>query len=297
MNPLVGIGLRSPHYKVFMTTLPKVGWLEVHSENFFASGGATLSVLQQARQHYPISLHGVGLGLGSALSPDRQHLRQLKQLIDIIQQVRVSDHACWSRVQLQNRPLITHFNDLLPLPYTEEAVMTLSAHIREAQDYLGCRLLIENVSDYLRYPQDEMTEVQFMHAVVTEADCALLLDINNLYVNAYNHVNIDSNNVAARSSDAYTKVLAELPILLQLGSRIQEIHLAGHSTNGDLKIDDHGSGVCDEVWAIYHHVIKELGPTPTLIEWDTALPELSVLLAEAQKASDIITNMGMLSHA
>jgi hypothetical protein len=244
---------------------PPVAWLEVHTENYFQDGGPHVRALERARSDYPLSLHGVGLGLGSVEPIDRHHLSRVKRAIDRFEPALVSEHACWGHAGGE------HFNDLLPLPYTEEAVEHLAARVREVQDSLGRQILIENLSSYFAYSASRLTEWEFLSAVVERSGCGLLLDVNNVYVNAIN-LGLDAE-----------RFIAGIP-----AGAVQEIHLAGHRRNRvgqrELLIDDHGSTVCADVWSLYEQAISRLGPVPTLIEWDTDVPPLDVLLAEARKA-------------
>lgn len=264
-----GIGLRAPHYYALLEARPDTGFVEVHSENYFGDGGAPLYYLEAARRHYPVSLHGVGLSLGSADPLSRVHLARLKRLIDRIEPGLVSEHLCWSSVDGR------YLNDLLPLPYTEEALAHVAARIRAAQDFLGRRLLIENLSSYVAYRHSTIPEWEFVAAVAAAADCELLLDVNNVYVSSRNH-----------GFDPHT-YLAAIP-----ANRVREIHLAGHSIkhydDGDILIDTHNAPVCDDVWALYRDTIARLGPIPTLIEWDSDLPALATLVAEAARAEHIL---------
>ncbi|HTU65252.1 MAG TPA: DUF692 domain-containing protein [Steroidobacteraceae bacterium] len=259
-----GIGLRSIHHEDIRTN-PPVGWLEAHTENYFHDGGAAVRALERARANYPLSLHGVGLALGSADGLDREHLARVKRAVSRFEPALVSEHACWGHANGE------HFNDLLPLPYTEEAVDWLAAQVREAQDFLGRRLLIENVSAYVTFEHSALTEWEFLAALVERADCGLLLDVNNVYVSARN-----------LGSDARA-FIDGVP-----AAAVGEIHLAGHAERDGVLIDDHGSHVCDAVWDLYAHAIARLGPRPTLIEWDTDVPPLPVLVAEAHRADDIL---------
>jgi uncharacterized protein (UPF0276 family) len=266
-----GIGLRSAHQDELVARRPAVAWLEVHTENYFHAGGPHLAALERAREHYPLSLHGVGLGLGSVAPLDLAHLARVKRAIERYEPALVSEHACWGHADGE------HFNDLLPLPYTEEAVEHLAARVRHVQDFLGRQVLVENLSSYFAYTASSLTEWDFLAAVVERTGCGLLLDVNNIYVNAIN-LGLD----AGRFIDC---VPAEA---------VQEIHLAGHRRNRvgtrDLLIDDHGSAVCAEVWSLYRRAISRLGPVPTLIEWDTDVPALDVLVTEARKADAILEN-------
>jgi uncharacterized protein (UPF0276 family) len=264
-----GIGWRAPHYRALLEERPALGFLEVHSENYFGDGGAPLYYLERAREHYPVSLHGVGLSLGSADPLSRAHLARLKRLIDRIEPGLVSEHLSWSSVDGR------YLNDLLPLPYTDEALAHVTARIREAQDILGRRLLIENLSSYVAYAHSTIPEWEFVAAVAAQADCDLLLDVNNVYVSSRNH-----------GFDA-REYLAAIP-----GERVREIHLAGHMVkqhaDGEILIDTHDTRVCAEVWALYRETIARLGARPTLIEWDSALPPLATLVDEAALAQRIL---------
>ncbi len=263
-----GIGLRSAHHEHAATGRIDAAWLEVHTENYIHDGGPPLDALERARAHYPLSFHGVGLGLGSVEPIDPEHLARVKRAVERFEPALVSEHACWGHAGGE------HFNDLLPLPYTEEAADLLAARVAQAQDVLGRQILIENLSSYFKYSTSRLTEWEFLTAVVERSGCGLLLDVNNLYVNAVN-LGLDAE-----------RFIAVIP-----AAAVQEIHLAGHRRNRvgdrDLLIDDHGSTVCAEVWSLYELAIKRLGPVPTLIEWDTDVPAIEVLVAEARKA-DII---------
>lgn len=260
-----GIGLRAPHYREVVETSPDIGWLEVHSENFFGAGGQPLYYLEQARARYPLSLHGVGLSLGSTGELNLEHLSKLKMLVDRFEPALVSEHLCWSSAGGR------YLNDLLPLPYTEEALAMVSRNIREAQDFLGRRLLIENVSSYLQFSHSTIPEWEFVSQVAALSGCGILLDVNNIYVSAVNH-----------GFDAL-RYLEYIP-----PEAVGEMHLAGFDSNGDCLIDTHGSPVSDEVWALYRRAVQRFGRVPTLIEWDTDIPPLSVLLAEARKVDTIL---------
>lgn len=264
-----GIGFRAAHHEALLRERPAVGWIEAHTENYFHEGGAAARALERARSNYPLSLHGVGLGLGSVDEPDREHLRHVKRAIERFEPALVSEHACWSRFAGE------HFNDLLPLPYTEEAVALLSRHVAEAQDFLGRQLLIENVSAYVWFEHSHLHEWEFLAAVAQESGCGLLLDVNNVFVSSCN-LGIDA-----------AAFVGGLP----RGS-VGEIHLAGHARvsreQGDVLIDDHGSAVCSEVWDLYRMAISRFGALPTLIEWDTNVPELSRLVEESRRADAIL---------
>jgi uncharacterized protein (UPF0276 family) len=257
-----GIGLRAAHHDAFLATLPDVAFVEVHSENFFATGGAQPRILDAVRAHYPVSLHGVGLSLGSADPLDERHLSKLRALVGRCEPALVSEHLCWGAIGAR------HLNDLLPLPYTEEALSHLVARVQRVQETLGRPILIENVSSYLEYTASCIPEWEFLAGLATRAGCGILLDVNNVYVSARNH-----------GFDARRYVDAIPPAL------VGEIHLAGHSVEDygghEILVDTHGAAVCPDVWSLYAHALGRIGPCPTLIEWDTELPELSVLLGEA----------------
>jgi len=264
-----GIGFRAAHHHAFQAEHPDIGWIEAHTENYFHDGGAAVRALEIARSNYPLSLHGVGLGLGSVDEPDRQHLERVKGAIARFEPALVSEHACWGQSAGE------HFNDLLPLPYTDEAVKLLSRHVGLAQDFLGRRLLIENVSAYVAFDHSHLDEWEFLAAVARESGCGLLLDVNNVYVSSRN-LGIDAR--------AFIEGLPR--------ESVGEIHVAGHArvANADCEvlIDDHGSAVCDEVWDLYRQAIARFGALPTLIEWDTNIPELSRLVAESRRADEIL---------
>ena len=257
----VGIGLRTPHYRSFLDHRPKVDWLEVHTENFFDAGTWDAHVLDTLRQDYSISLHGVGLAIGSAAGFSDEHLQRAAATIRRLDPVLISEHLCWGAVSDR------HLNDLLPLPLTEEALRLVVERVDRIQQLLGRRLLLENVSTYLRFQDDAMTEAEFLAATVERTGCGVLLDINNLYVNQHNH-----------GEDALAAMQA---LAIEC---VGELHLAGHLLSGDLLIDHHGARVAPPVWALYQAALQRYGPVATLIEWDTDVPELSVLLDEARQA-------------
>jgi uncharacterized protein (UPF0276 family) len=260
-----GIGLRAVHHDALVNERPAVGWIEAHTENYFHEGGAAVRALERARASYPLSLHGVGLSLGSADGIDREHLARVKHAITRFEPALVSEHACWGHSGGE------FFNDLLPLPYTDEAVELLARQVGEAQDALGTRLLIENVSAYVAFEHSRLHEWEFLAAVADLSGCGLLLDVNNVYVSSKN-LGLDAR--------AFIEGL-------RVGS-VGEIHLAGHARNGSVLIDDHGSQVCEEVWQLYRHAIARFGAVPTLIEWDTNIPSLATLVAESQRADRLL---------
>ncbi|MGH8686585.1 MAG: MNIO family bufferin maturase [Burkholderiales bacterium] len=257
-----GIGLRARHYPEFLgAPRPATGWLEVHSENYFGAGGLDRHALEHVRRDYPVSLHGVGLGLGSAAGFDERHVARLKALVERVEPAFVSEHLCWGAIAGR------HFNDLLPLPFTREALELVSARVAWLQDLLGRRILVENVSAYVEPAASEMGEGEFLAALSRQAGCGLLLDVNNLFVNQAN-----------LGRDALAQMDALSP------ESVEEIHLAGHSSGPHGLVDTHGSRVADAVWQLYEAALDRFGPVPTLVEWDTDLPELSVLVGEAGKA-------------
>ncbi len=257
-----GIGLRNAHYRDFLDGHPAVGWIEVHSENYFGAGGLHRHVLEQVRRDYPISLHGVGLGLGSIEGWPEQHLDKLASLVERVEPAFVSEHLCWGASSSRS------FNDLLPLPYTAEALKLAAARVSRVQERLRRRILIENVSTYIFVDESEMCEAEFLAELARRAGCGVLLDVNNLYVNQVNH-----------GADA----LAQMQLLAP--ASVEEIHLAGHLVSDGGLIDHHGDQVAEPVWRLYEAALRRFGRVPTLIEWDTDVPPLEVLLEEAAKAA------------
>lgn len=277
---LAGIGLRQPHYAQVIENPPAVGFVEVHSENFYADGGAALAVLHAARERFPVSLHGVGLALGSAAGIDPWHLDRLDRLVSRIDPVRVSDHACFARAAREPGGLAVHANDLLPIAFTEASLGILCDNVSRVQDRLQRPLLVENLSAYLCFEDNTLAEPEFLAALCRRAGCGLLLDVNNLMVNALNEHVPDPLAHARAFVDT-----------LPLGI-VGEIHLAGYCETPEVVIDDHGSLVRPAVWTLFEHAIRRFGTLPTLIEWDTDLPSLDVLLSEAQQASVRLARIG-----
>ena len=272
----VGIGWRQPHYAALLAERPALGFIEVHSENFFAEGGVTQAVLDAGRGAYPVSLHGVGLALGSAAGVDEAHLERLARLVQRIDPGWVSDHASFARVAGMGGGL--HAADLLPIPFNDESLALMVRHVDQVQQRLGRRLLVENISAYVGWSGDTLAEPEFFNELARRSGCGLLLDVNNLFVNARN----DGLAAEAAMAQAMRWVDAIRP-----GS-VGEIHLAGHCERGDgLVIDDHGSRVREEVWQVYRHALRRFGPVATLIEWDTDVPALDVLLDEAARAGGV----------
>jgi uncharacterized protein (UPF0276 family) len=263
---IAGIGLRAPHYAEVLKALPGLGWVEVHSENFFG-GGAPLRTLSRVREHYPISLHGVGMGLASAVPLDQDHLSGLHRLCDAVEPAAVSEHLCWNTAGDNTNSRNTVINDLLPFPYTQVALSNVASRVQQVQEKLGRRLLVENLSSYLSFTQSEMSEGEFLAELVRRTGCGILFDVENLYVNARN-LGVDA--------DAF---IATLP-----ADAAGEYHLAGFSTRDGCLIDTHDHPVHPEVWQLYEVALQHIGPRPTLIEWDSDIPSLAVLMGEAAKA-------------
>lgn len=264
-----GIGLRHRHVAEFLTSRPRVAWIEVHSETYLAAGGPRLRALEAIRRDYPLSCHGVGLSLGSAERVDPEHLARLATLYDRLEPDLVSDHLAWSVTGG------TYLNDLLPLPYTEEALDLVRRNVERTQETLGRRILVENPSRYLDFEQSTIPEWEFLAELAARTGCGLLLDVNNVYVSAGN---------LGFDADAY---LAHVP-----AQAVGEIHVAGHAVHetgtGTLLIDDHGDVVADAVWALLASTLERIGPRPVLVEWDTRVPELAVLMAEAARADHLL---------
>ena len=272
-SPGFGLGLRTPHYADFQAGRQAVDWLEVITDNFLVDGGKPLAMLERFRRDYPIALHGVAMSIGSAKGLSSRYLKRVKALADRIEPLWVSDHLCWTG------PTGQPLHDLYPLPYTEECARLLVAHIRQAQDVLERRLVVENVSSYLRYSASGVTEWDFLAHVAREADCELLVDVNNIYVSSVNH-GFDP-----------LQYLQAMPV-----DRVRQIHLAGHSMNGDFIIDTHDHPVCPEVWALYAQACEIFGPTATMIERDDHIPPLPELLAELAVAREIAERHGASPH-
>ena len=268
-----GVGLRPKHYREFLETAPAVDWVEAISENFMGVGGRPLAVLEKVRRDRPVVLHGVSLGIGSLEPLDARYLKDWKTLVDRIEPSIVSDHLCWGRAHGR------YSHDLLPEAFTQEAVQRVAERVKQAQDFLGRRIALENVSSYLTFKHSEMTEWVFLSQIANAADCDILLDVNNIFVSSRNH---------GFDPDAY---LAGVPV-----DRVAQIHLAGHQRRPEIIIDTHDGPVSDEVWALYARALARFGQVPTLIEWDDAVPPLEELLAEAQKARAIANHHTSPKH-
>lgn len=256
-----GLGLRPRHYEAILRTRPRVDWFEALSENYMVPGGRPLHYLDRIRERYPVALHGVSLSIGSTDPLDRGYLAQLKALAARVQPAWISDHLCWTGVDGGN------LHDLMPLPYTDEALRHVARRVRAVQDALGRRILLENVSSYVAYRSSAMSEWQFLAALAREADCDLLLDVNNIYVSAFNH------GFDARA------FLDGIP-----AARVRQIHLAGHDHCGDLIIDTHDAPVVGPVWDLYAEAVRRFGPVPTMIERDDRIPPLGTLVRELDHA-------------
>lgn len=257
----VGLGLRVPHYRHILSRKPTCGWFEIISENYLGDGGRPARVLDEILEQYQVVQHGVSLYLGNADPLDRDHLRRLRRLVERTRTPWLSDHLCWGSVDG------TYSHDLLPMPYTWEAVRTAADKIRHLQDVLGIPVAVENVSSYAEFVDSEMSEWEFLNEVVERADCGILLDVNNIYVSSVNH-GFDPH-------DYVNSIPSE---------RVAQIHIAGHSRYERFIIDTHDHPVIDPVWRLYDHAIRRCGPTPTLLEWDANIPSFEEVHAEALKA-------------
>jgi uncharacterized protein (UPF0276 family) len=260
----VGVGLRAPHHAHIFEHRPPVDWLEIISENYFAEGGHSAATLARVLETYRVVQHGVALSIGSTADLDHDYLRRLKRLLATTGSPWVSDHLCWTGTEEAN------LHDLFPLPYTDEAVRHVAARARTVQDVLETRLVLENVSSYMTFCASAMTEWDFLGAIADEADCGILLDVNNVFVSAKNH---------GFDARAY---LDALPV-----RRVVQMHLAGHTDRGTHLLDTHSAPVADPVWDLYRHACERFGAVSTLIEWDEAIPAWDVLMAEAERAKRI----------
>jgi len=262
---LAGVGLKPQHFQSILAQDSHVSWFEIHAENYMSDGGPFHHYLGLIREKYPLSIHGVGLSLGSYDGLCQRQLDDLKRLVDRYEPGLISEHLSWSRHGQHN------LNDLLPMPYTNESLNTFVTNISRTQECLQRHILIENPSSYFELNYNEYSEAEFIVAVAQKSGCQILLDINNVYVSAKNH---------GFDAKAYIDSIAP--------SLIGEIHLAGHSVQslltGEIRIDDHGSQVCDDVWALYQYTLGKMGPKPTLIEWDTNVPDWHVLASQAEIA-------------
>jgi len=256
-----GLGLRVDHYETILTERPAIDWLEALTENYLVPGGKPLHNLARIREHYPMVMHGVSMSIGSTEPLDREYLKQVKALAERIEPAWISDHLCWTGVAGKN------MHDLLPLPYTDEALAHIAGRVRTVQDILGRRVLLENVSSYVSFRDSRMTEWEFLRALSEEADCLILLDVNNIYVSSVNH-----------EFDPYAYLNA-IPV-----GRVQQMHLAGHQNHGDYLIDTHDHPVPDPVWDLYAAAVRRFGRVSTMIERDANIPPLAELLVELAAA-------------
>jgi uncharacterized protein (UPF0276 family) len=259
-----GLGLRVEHYEEIFAGAPRVDWFEALSENYLVDGGRPLQNLARVRERWPVVLHGVSLSIGSVDPLDRTYLRRLRRLADAVQPAWVSDHLCWTGVDG------TNLHDLMPLPYTEEALGHVVERVRQVQDFLGRRILLENVSSYVAFHASQLSESQFLAEIARRADCLILLDVNNVHVSSHNH------GFDARAW------LEEIPV-----ERVQQFHLAGHEHDGALIVDTHDAAIVDPVWDLYAHAVRRFGPVSTMIERDDRIPPLAELVAELDRAREI----------
>ncbi len=266
-----GVGLKAEHYQAILGTKPDIGWFEIHAENYMGAGGPPHHYLERIREHYPISLHGVGLSIGSDDPLDQDHLQRLKALNQRYMPGLFSEHLAWSTHEG------VYFNDLLPVPYTDETVLRVAGHISQVQDALGRQMLLENPSTYVTFEDSTLSEIAFLEAVVGRTGCGLLLDVNNVFVSAVNH---------GFSPEQY---IDDFPLEL-----VGEIHLGGHAEDEDdrgdrLLIDAHDREITDPVWALFARLIGKAGALPTLVEWDNDVPDWDILFAEAVRADQVLT--------
>ncbi len=259
-----GLGLRPSHYTDILAERPAIDWFEALTENYLVPGGKPLYFLEQVRAHYPVVLHGVSLSIGANTALNVDYLNQVKTLARRIDAAWVSDHLCWTGAHGIN------LHDLMPLPYTEEAIQHVAARVRQAQDILGRQLLLENVSSYVTYRASQLTEWEFLSAIAEAADCLILLDINNIHVSAFNH---------GFDPHAYLNGIPK--------TRVRQFHLAGHQNHGDYIIDTHDEPVIDAVWELYAAALRRFGPVSTMIERDDNIPPLAELLTELDQARRI----------
>jgi uncharacterized protein len=270
-NILVGIGLRQPHYIDLLNTTPDIGWLEIHSENYTTLGGPAFEALLKLRENYPISMHCIGMSLGSADGLDQHHLQQIKDLADIIQPFLLSDHLSWSSVDNLFVP------ELMPNPYNDQSLKIFANNISQAQEYFGRELLFENPSTYFEFNNSTYTEPEFLNILAKKTGAKLLLDINNIYTSAQNN---------GWSAAEYINTLNE--------NIVKELHLAGHSqkdvNGGVIYVDSHDNLISPDVWELYKKAIARFGQIHSLIEWDKDIPALEILLSEAKKAATIMSN-------
>lgn len=273
----IGVGLRHPHYREALLGSSSIDFVEIHAENFFAKGGIIHKTLDEIAHLYPISLHSTSMGLGSAAGINHSYLKKLASLTNRLQPLQISDHACFTWGEFQGNPV--HAGDLLPMEFSYQSLKVMADNIDQAQQSLGRQILVENLSAYIEYQKSDMSETDFLSALVELTGCGLLIDLNNLLVNAHNF----SDQSALDSAQQWLK---QIPLYA-----VGEIHLAGYSQpnhKGDLIIDDHSQPVSDECWQLYRYAINKIGPVMTLIEWDNQLPSWYTLLAQAEKAREVM---------
>jgi uncharacterized protein len=269
-----GLGLRTDHYQHVLDNKPDVDWFEIISENYMVPGGKPLYYLDKIRQHYPMVMHGVSLSIGGTDPLNLEYLKNLKQLIQRVQPQWVSDHLCWTSIGQTNS------HDLLPLPYNQEAIDNVVARVNQVQDYLGQRILLENLSSYVTYQNSDMSEWDFINEIATRADCLILLDINNIFVSAHNHDFDPLEYIHAIDAE-----------------RVMQFHLAGHSYHGDMIIDTHDHDVCDPVWKLYEQALQHFGPVSSMIERDDNIPAFAELRQELAIAENIASRVFNNQHA
>lgn len=269
-----GLGLRTDHYQDIIDQQPAIDWFEILTENYLVPGGKPLYYLDKISENYPIVMHGVSMSLGSIDPLDMDYMKQVKDLAKRVDARWISDHLCWTGIHQKN------MHDLLPLPYTEEALNHVVSKIKQAQDFLGTQLLIENPSTYLTFSSSTLTEWDFMREMALAADCLILLDINNIYVSAFNH-GFDPID--------YLKAIP--------ANRVQQMHLAGHTNNGDHIIDTHDHPIIDPVWKLYAQSLEYFERVSTMIERDDHIPALSVLIQELEQAKHIAADVFQVEHA
>lgn len=289
--PLIGVGLRHDHFDDALNSPANIDFIEVHAENFFADGGTSHAVLGEISQHYQVSLHATSLGLGSAVPPPKKQLEQLTSLVERYQPILLSDHACFSWAEVSG--VKTHAGDLLPVPFNDDSLSIMVANVKRAQQHLGRNILVENLSAYLELPGSTYDEAEFLVKLCQQSGCKLLVDLNNLTVNAINrpllNAQFTENSLTTTSTLQHAKQwLDKIP-----AEFVGEIHLAGctQASDGELMIDDHSQPVSDDVWHLYRYALQSFGAVATLIEWDESLPSWQTLIAEAEKARVIAINV------
>ncbi|MGB2741539.1 MAG: DUF692 domain-containing protein [Cognaticolwellia sp.] len=288
--PLIGVGLRHDHFDDALNYPANIDFIEVHAENFFAKGGASHAVLNEISQHYKISLHATSLGLGSAVPAPKQQLEQLSALVERYQPILLSDHACFSWAEVTG--VKTHAGDLLPVPFNDESLDIMVRNVQRAQQYLGRAILVENLSAYIQLPGSTYNEAEFLVKLCQQSGCKLLVDLNNLIVNAVNQPLLDPQLKTPQKTDSIGTLTHAKQWLDKLPPElVGEIHLAGCTqvNAGEFMIDDHSQPVSDDVWHLYHYAVQKFGAVATLIEWDESLPDWHTLIAEAEKAKAIAT--------